>query len=37
MAEPACFHHRLVGLVLTLLAYDGLTTNEIDYWYPVRL
>ena len=27
----------LVVLILSLLAYDGLTTNEIDYWYPVRL
>ena len=30
---PARFAHRLVGLVLALLAYDGITTNEIDYWY----
>ena len=29
---PARFAHRLVGLVLALLAYDGITTNEIDYW-----
>ena len=26
-----------VGLVLAMLAYDGFTTNEVDYWYPVRL
>ena len=27
----------LVGTVLGMLAYDGFTTNEIDYWFPVRL
>ena len=26
----------LVGLLLGVLAFDGFTANEIDYWYPVR-
>ena len=32
-----CWLIMLVMSILGTLAYDGFSTNEIDYWYPVRL
>ena len=32
-----CWLIMFVMSILGTLAYDGFTTNEVDYWYPVRL